>query len=868
MQSAHRVFLVVMWAWPLVALPQETAIVRPEEIDDVLVNPGIGFMTFQRFNGDRLNEGTKWTEGYPIEYQEFDGNLKNEDYPMTSLAYFRVYWKFIEPARDEYRWDLIDKTLKTAAARGQTLLLRIAPYGTGADNDVPDWYRTLVGPEENLPERKWRTDPEDPRYAEHFGGMVRDLGARYDGHPDLESVDLSIVGAWGEGAGSARLSQKAREALVNSYLDGFSKTHLVMLLTDEKTNRLGLSKRHLGWRVDCLGDMGGFSRTWCHMLDYYQSRLREKFLDAIGGLPERTPLKPQVTGAIRRDGYRVEKVIFQSRPKHFVTALLFVPDGDRFEPPYPGVLVPCGHARSAKGSDAYQTVGALLAIHGMAALVFDPIDQGERSQYLGEGGWPQLWGTRAHSLLGIGSTLLGRNTARFEIFDGMRAIDYLQSRPEIDPKRIGCTGNSGGGTQMSYLMALDGRIKAAAPSCYLCGFPALLSTIGPQDAEQNIFGQLAFGMDHADYVMMRAPRPVLICAATEDFFDIGGAWETFRYCKRLYTRLGFAERVDLLENDAKHNYNVTQREGVVRWMSRWLLGTDEPIVEPTITLLTEEEYQCTPEGQVMLLPGARSTYELNEEYEKQLAPRRAEAWKTGDRNRLLAEVRQLAGIRRLEDLPRPEVEKLESVQRPGYRIAKYVLTPEMGIALPALRFVPEELKSSTAVLYLHEDGKAADASPGGPIERLVKQGSIVLAVDLRGMGQTRFGGQGRLYGLSLGPFLCRPPRRGHLDLSTLLERASPVQPDAGGATHCRRARRHPRTPRRSRGAGPIRIGKARPQSCVLVGRDPQPACPSAGRTDRSRSPEDVRSARPGRHARRPADRRAADRRQAVGVLVH
>ena len=469
----------------------------------------------------------------------------------------------------------------------------------------------------------------------------------------------------------------------------------------------------------------------------YQLRLREKFLDAIGGLPERTPLQPEVLGTIRRDGYRVEKVIFQSQPKHFVTALLFLPDADRIEPPYPGVLVPCGHARSAKASDAYQTVGALLALNGMAALVFDPIDQGERSQYLGDGGWPELWGTRAHSLLGIGSTLLGRNTARFEIFDGMRAIDYLQSRPEIDPKRIGCTGNSGGGTQMSYLMALDGRIKAAAPSCYLCGFPALLSTIGPQDAEQNIFGQLAFGMDHADYVMMRAPRPVLICAATEDFFDIGGAWETFRYCKRLYTRLGFAERVDLLENDAKHNYNVIQREGAARWMARWLLDADESIVEPAVKLLTEEESQCTPEGQVMLLPGARSTYDLNEEYENQLATRRAEAWKTGDRNRLLAEVRRLAGIRRLENLPRPEIETLDSIQRTGYQIEKLVLRPEPGIALPALRFVPEELTSSTAVLYLHEEGKAADASPGGPIERLVQQGSIVLAVDPRGTGQTR-----------------------------------------------------------------------------------------------------------------------------------
>ncbi len=294
----------------------------------------------------------------------------------------------------------------------------------------------------------------------------------------------------------------------------------------------------------------------------YQKSLREQFIQAIGGLPDRTPLNPKVTGVVARDGYKVEKIIFESQPGCYVTALLFLPDSGRYTPPFPGVIVPCGHAGEAKAYDAYQTMGALLALNGMAALVFDPIDQGERSQDLSA--LPQITGTSAHTMVGIGSILLGRNTARFEIWDGMRAIDYLHSRPEVDPNRIGCTGNSGGGTQTSYLMALDDRIVAAAPSCYITGFEALLSTIGPQDAEQDIFGQLAFGMDHADYLMMRAPTSILICAATQDFFDIQGTWTSFRYAKRLYTRLGVAERISLLENDATHNYNRTQREGIVR----------------------------------------------------------------------------------------------------------------------------------------------------------------------------------------------------------------------------------------------------------------------------------------------------------------
>jgi len=471
----------------------------------------------------------------------------------------------------------------------------------------------------------------------------------------------------------------------------------------------------------------------------YQKRLREKFMEVLGGLPDRKPLNPQVSGVVRRGGYNLEKVIFESWPKHFVTAALFLPDSKEHKPPYPGVLVPCGHAMNAKAYDSYQKMGALLALNGMAALVFDPIDQGERGQLLED--WPKLWGTKAHTMIGVGSILLGRNTATFEVWDGMRGIDYLQSRPEVDPKRIGCTGNSGGGTQTSYLMALDDRIIAASPSCYITNFDRLLNTLGGQDAEQNIYAQLEFGMDHADYLMMRAPTPILICAATGDFFDIGGTWTSFRYAKRLYTRLGFAERIDLLENDAGHNYNRQAREGVVRWMSRWLLGKDKPITEPDIKPLTEKEMQCTSDGQVMLLKGARSVYDLNREYEKDLAGRRKSLWAKNDSVEMLSRVRKIAGIRRLSELPNPEVEELGIIERDGYHIKKIIIKPEEGIYLPTLIFAPSGETEKGAVIYLHEKGKATDAAPGGPIEKLVKSGRLVMAVDVRGIGETHGVGQ-------------------------------------------------------------------------------------------------------------------------------
>ncbi len=464
----------------------------------------------------------------------------------------------------------------------------------------------------------------------------------------------------------------------------------------------------------------------------YQQRIREFFIDALGGFPERTPLYPQVVAKEARDGCRVEKIIYQSQPRHFVTAILYLP---RTKPPYPGVLVPCGHSANGKASKAYQQVSILLARNGMAAFCYDPIDQGERYQLLDGKGKPLVGGTTAHCMVGVGSTLLGRNTATYRIWDGMRGIDYLQSRDDIDAKRIGCTGNSGGGTLTSYLMALDQRIHCAAPSCYLTSFRRLCETIGPQDAEQNIHGQLAGGMDHADYVMVRGPKPTLICAATRDFFDIQGTWDTFRQAKRFYTRLGFAERVALIETDARHGFSAELRVGAVRWMRRWLLGADDAITEPQFDVASDDQVRCTPRGQVMLLEGARSTYDINIELEEKLAETRKDFWRRTKPAAALEQVRRVAGIRKLTDLPQPKCRTVATITKQAHRVEKLILTPQRGVWLPALAFVPQK-RSGKAYLYLHAGGKHTDAAADGPIAKLVGKGHLVLAVDLRGMGET------------------------------------------------------------------------------------------------------------------------------------
>ncbi|MBM4088271.1 MAG: hypothetical protein FJ276_02395 [Planctomycetes bacterium] len=468
-------------------------------------------------------------------------------------------------------------------------------------------------------------------------------------------------------------------------------------------------------------------------LTRYQAEMRAFFRESLGDLPDRTPLNPQVVAKEDRDGYRIEKIVFESQPRHYVTAILYLP---ATEPPYPAVLVPCGHSGNGKAQESYQRASILLAMNGLASFCYDPIEQGERYQLLSDEGKPVVGGTTAHCLVGVGSTLLGRNTATFRIWDGMRAIDYLQSRGDIDPARIGCTGNSGGGTLTSYLMALDERIVCAAPGCYLCGFRRLCETIGPQDAEQNIFGQISHGMDHADYILMHAPQPTLMCTATEDFFDIGGAWDCFRQAKRFYGKLGFAERVSLIEADEKHGFSKLLREGAVRWMRRWLLQVDDAICETDFPVAADQQLQCTPRGQVMLLEGARTTYDLNLDLEEKLVENRKLLWKQQDLGLALKRVREITGIRKLGDLPAPNVQMRGSVALSnGCEARKLILESEPGIQLPALLFIPEK-RGGDATLYLHAEGKHVDAGEDGPIMALVAQGQIVLAIDVRGIGET------------------------------------------------------------------------------------------------------------------------------------
>jgi cephalosporin-C deacetylase-like acetyl esterase len=485
-----------------------------------------------------------------------------------------------------------------------------------------------------------------------------------------------------------------------------------------------------------------------------QESLRAKFRTALGDLPERSPLNPRVVGTLARDGYRVEKVIYESRPGHHVTASFYIPDG---RGPFPGVLVPCGHSANGKAAEPYQRISILLAKNGLAALCFDPIGQGERLQALNDQGKPLFRGrTDEHTGAGLGALLVGRSAAGYRVWDGIRSLDYLASRPEIDPNRLGCTGNSGGGTETAYLMALDDRIAVAAPSCYITSLERLFATIGPQDAEQNITGQVAFGLNHADFVTIRAPKPTLLSVGTQDFFDIQGSWDTFREAKLLYGRFGFGERVDLFESDEPHGFTKPRRESSMRWLRRWLLDKCDAPTEGDFPVSADQELQCTKTGQVLRdEPDEKSVFDLNAERAAELASQRAsvrkdDAWLGGVR-RLIA-LRSPFGRGSFEEqwvriltyplgAPVP-IETLANRRVLPRGLAEVdirgiQIRTEPGIVVPARLCNPVNLTTrSPLILMIGTGEEAGTLAPNDPAVPHLKAGRRVLVADLRGLGET------------------------------------------------------------------------------------------------------------------------------------
>ena len=469
-----------------------------------------------------------------------------------------------------------------------------------------------------------------------------------------------------------------------------------------------------------------------------QAYVREKIVAALGGWPQKTPLNARITGALEREGYRIEKLVYESLPGFHVTANVYTPSRGR--PPFPAVVGVAGHSATGKAFPVYQRAWIGLVKRGILVIAIDPPGQGERYEYWdSELGRSMAGGpTAEHSMAGIQCLLTGTNFARYETWDGIRAVDYLLTRGDVDPKRIGVAGNSGGGTQSAYLAAVEPRLAAAAPSCYITSWEKLWIKPGPQDAEQNFVGFLSDGLDFADFLISFAPKPIKVLTAIRDYFPIEGARATYAEARRIYEALDAPDRIDFFEYDDPHGWSKPRREATYRWMQRWLNNTVEEGLEGEFDTEPESALNVTPTGQLATSFQGETVHSLNRAHAERLyASRKALELGTVEQLRSLIAARVgFAG-----KPARPAASKHGEIGRDGYRVEKLLLDTEPGVRVPALAFLPAAgAGPKAAVLYLHGSGKSADAAPGGDIEALVRSGRIVLAIDPRGWGEGQPGG--------------------------------------------------------------------------------------------------------------------------------
>jgi hypothetical protein len=345
-----------------------------------------------------------------------------------------------------------------------------------------------------------------------------------------------------------------------------------------------------------------------------QQDIRKGLERCIGGMPSSdTPLNPRVTGSVEGNGFRVEKVIFEPRPHVYATANLYVPNG--IIEPRGAVLLLCGHREQAKHCDEYQTVCHYMVHSGLVVMSLDPVGQGERfGFYDPESKQAPMTSVTEHENVGRQCMPLGDSLARYMLHDAVRAIDYLCTRPEVDPNRIGVTGHSGGGTQTSLVMMYDQRIAAAAPGGFIMNRPYFLLTGKAQDAEQKWPGFSALGFDHEDIVMAMAPRPVRILATTYDSVPIEGPRHTVAVNRRFWEMHGRGEDLDIFEDENVHRFTIPLARAAAQFFSKHLLGGTVVQSSEEIKLIPAQQLWCTQSGQVIgELEHAQNTHVENME---------------------------------------------------------------------------------------------------------------------------------------------------------------------------------------------------------------------------------------------------------------
>lgn len=470
----------------------------------------------------------------------------------------------------------------------------------------------------------------------------------------------------------------------------------------------------------------------------YVADVRAKIARCFGPFPAKTPLNARVTAVHERDGYRIENVIFESRPGFPVTANLYVPTGRPH--PLPAVLGACGHSDNGKAAGTYQMFAQGLARQGYVTLIFDPMGQGERLQHVGAQGKPLFGlGTSEHTYVGNRMTLVGENLPTWFAWDGIRALDYLLSRPEVDPKQVGVTGNSGGGTQATWLCGLDSRITMAAPSCFITTLRRNIENEHSQDPEQFPWRLLELGLDHSDFIAAMAPKPVMILGQEKDFFDARGFEEASERLRHLYRLLGAEQNFQSFLGADYHGFSQPNREAMYGWFNRQT-GASQGQDEPKLTLEKDSTLRCTASGQVAELKPA-TEFSINGDRSRQLRTTRPGLSGTALGQALTATLKLplRTGV--------PDYRILEPSYNRGYpkqAVATYAVETEPEIHAivrrlsdtPLLSRVPRGPKR--ALLYVAHRSADVEVRADAWLREIIagEPNAAIFACDVRGVGES------------------------------------------------------------------------------------------------------------------------------------
>jgi cephalosporin-C deacetylase-like acetyl esterase len=528
------------------------------------------------------------------------------------------------------------------------------------------------------------------------------------------AVFVCVLGSPAHGGG--RQSQPPPRHPLTAYLDSVARAHLKEreLQVSKIQTREGAERRRASVRATALRLMGGLPAP-----------------------PESVRRAPAVRrfGALEEEGFRVEKIAYESLPGFLVTANVYVPAAG-VRGPFPAVLLTPGH--DPRGKVGQYSWGANLARAGFVALAYDPISEGERFQnYDPELGASKVGGvTGEHGHADLQTLLLGEHVSRYFVWDAVRGLDYLAGRPDVDAARLGAFGCSGGGTVTAYLAALDERVKAAATACYITSAEELLaSPAGPQEAEQSLPRFIERGLDFGDWVEAAAPRPYAIVSTTEDMFPFAGARRTYEEAKRVYGLYGAADRLQWITGPGGHGALNPVAPDILSFFARWLKGEDGRQTFTPTRPRRPDDLLCTPTGQLSDSVGGETVYSLNRKRAAELLPPRRALGTRAELARLQArlreEVRATAAISARPGASPPDVRTAGTTRRDGYRLEAVTMRAGDGLDLGGLLAVPDREGPKRAMLFMDSRPAEASAAAGGEVERLARAGWLVFVLQPR-----------------------------------------------------------------------------------------------------------------------------------------